>query len=153
MFSSITFKLPAEDLASLALSSAILLKNTNEKYTRTKDTCVLPNSIPRLDFKLQASNRLKKKPKFLSLVHKVEDKVTNFQIFFKEAILDIQQMEITKCRNQLQKTMIHYLLLLSNHLVRFSKRLYSRTTFADKHRCADKSILSKDAVCVISLES
>ena len=60
----ITFTLPAEDLASLALSSAILYKNANEKYTRTKYTCTLPLSVPRLDFELQASHRLKKKAEF-----------------------------------------------------------------------------------------
>ena len=49
---SITFTLPAEDLASLGFSSAILFKNTNEKYDRTSKAHFLPKSIPRTDFKL-----------------------------------------------------------------------------------------------------
>ena len=77
-FPSITFKLLDEDLASVALSSAILYKNANEKYMKTLKTHPLPNSIPRPDSKLQATNRFKKKPGFQSLVLKVDKQVVLF---------------------------------------------------------------------------
>ena len=146
---SITFTLPAEDLASLALSSAILFKNANEKHERTLKAHFLPKSIPRTDFKLQATNKLRKKPEFKALETKVDNQVAIFQNFLKDAILESQKMEINESRSHLQKTTIHYSLLLSNHLVRFYKTLYDRTTFSDSLQCSDENVLSQDAIRTI----
>ena len=146
---STTFTPPAEDLASLALSAAVLYKNACEKLTRTKNSPTLPKSVPKMDFELQASNRLKKKDEFKVLVSQTDTKISEFKDYLRGQILKSQELEIKESIVHLQKTTIHYSLLLSNHLVRFFKTLYSKTLLPDASKCSNEHILAQDAVRTI----
>ena len=67
----------------------------------------------------------------------------------KEQIIKAQKLELDASIIQLQKTTIHYSLLLSNHLVRFYKTLYGKSLFASSPHSSNEKILAQDAVRAI----
>ena len=142
---STTFQLPAKDLASLALSAAVLHKNANKKLLRTSTMSSFPSST-RFKFELKASQKLKKKEEFKTLSDETASKVIEFQKYLHGAIIEAQKLEVTESKVHLQKTTIHNSLLLSNHLVRFYRTLYAATKFSDSSPDSVENILSQDAV-------
>ena len=55
-------------------------------------------------------------------------------------------MELKASVSQLQKTTIHYALLLSNHLVRFYKTLYSKSLFDNAPHISNEKSIAQDAI-------
>ena len=143
-----TVTLPAKDLASLVLSAAVLRKNATEKLSRTINSDKIPNSA-RSDFKLESSQKIRKTKEFKSLAEATAKKVSQFQFYLRYQIIKAQKMEHEASISQLQKTTIHYALLLSNHLVRFYKTLYGKSLFVNSPQVSSEKILAQNAVRTI----
>ena len=123
--------LPAKDLASKTLSSAIAVKHARATLSRLKIDSMLPASA-RINFKIQGSKKIVKKQEFKDIQILTDEKVKEFQVFLKAQIIKAQEVEFDECIATFHRTFIHNSFLLSNNLVRFYKILFQSDSKIDE---------------------